>query len=215
MNVRALVASEPDKTHLARLLRFQYGFHPSVLGKNTVWIRISNHFVELQQVNSIGLQPSQRFVELGRCSGFGSTVDLGHQKGPLAIAVAQGFAHSNSALSAVVVPAVVEKIDSFIDSGSNNPDALCWVALLAQVITAEPDDRNVFSGAAQRAIWNPILTIRRCRRPQRSNHQKGCGSHPDKLSPVETGLLIHAVLRRRLIEVVRGGLIGIMIMASH
>src|ERR1700687_3495292 len=107
MNVRALVASEPNKTHLARLLRFQYGFHPSVFGKNTVWIRISNHLVKLQQVNSIGLQPSQRFVELGRCSGFGSTVDLCHQKSPLAITVTKGFAHSNFALSAVVVPAVI------------------------------------------------------------------------------------------------------------
>src|ERR1700726_457970 len=215
MNVRALVASESDKTHLARLLRFQYGFHPSVLGKNTVWIRISNHFVELQQVNSIGLQPSQRFVELDGCSGFGSTVDLGHQKGPLTITVTKGFAHSNFALSPVVVPAVIEKIDSFIDSRSNNPDALCWVALLAQVITAEPDHRNAFPGTAQRAIWNPILTIRRCRRGLRSGHQKGCGSHTDKLSPVETGLLIHAVLRRRLIGVVRAGLIGVMIMGRH
>src|SRR6202140_4121682 len=120
MNVRTLVASEPDETHLARLLRFQYGFHPSVFVKNTVWIRISNHFVELQQVNSIGLQPSQRFVELDCCSGFSSTVDLGHQKGPLAITVPKGFSHWNFALSAVVAPAVVEKIDSFIDSGSNN-----------------------------------------------------------------------------------------------
>src|ERR1700686_5220774 len=215
MNVRALVASEPDKTHLARLLRFQHSFPPPVLGKNTVWIRISDHFVELQQLDSIGLQPSQRFVELDGCSGFGSTVDLGHQKGPLAITVTKGFSHSNFALSAVVVPAVIEKIDSFIDSGSNNPDALCWIALLAQVITAEPDHRNVFPGAAQRAIWNPILTIRRSKRAQRSGHQKGCGSHTDKLSPVETRVLIHAVLRRRLIGVVRGGLIGVMFIGSH
>src|SRR6202140_5663934 len=117
MNVRALVASEPDKRHLARLLRFQQRLSPSVLGKNTVWIRISDHFVELQQVDSIGLQPSQRFVELDGCSGFGSTVDLGHQKGPLRITLPKGFSHWNFALSAVVVPAVIEKIDSFIDSG--------------------------------------------------------------------------------------------------
>src|ERR1700675_1467142 len=195
MNFRALVASDPDKTHLAPLLPLQYCFPPSVFGKNTVWIRISNHLVKLQQVNSIGLQPSQRFVELDCCSGFGSTVDLGHQKGPLAITVTKGFAHSNFALSAVVVPAVIEKIDSFIDSGSNNPDALCWITLLAQVITAEPNHRNVFPGAAQRAIWNPILTIRRCRRAQRSGHQKGCGSQPNKLSPVTPEPVLHVALQ--------------------
>src|ERR1700752_1075664 len=139
MNVRTFVAGEPDKTHLARFLGFERGLHATAFSKDTVWIRISNDFVELQQVNSIGLQSSQRFVELDCCRGFGSAVDLGHQKGPLAVTVAKGFAHSNFALSAVVVPAVVEKIDSFIDSGSNNPDALCWIALLAQVIPAESD----------------------------------------------------------------------------
>jgi len=62
---------------------------------------------------------------------------LGHQKGFLTIAVTQSFAHSNFALSAVVVPAVIEEIDSFIQSRSNNSNTLGWIALSRQMIPTE------------------------------------------------------------------------------
>src|ERR1700680_4586091 len=115
MNVRALVAGETDKTDLARLLGFPDGLDRA-FGKNAVWIRIANHFMKLEQINSVCLQPPQRFIELGCSSSLVSAIDLGHQKGLLAITVAQRLAHSNLALSAVVVPAVIEEIYSFIDS---------------------------------------------------------------------------------------------------
>ncbi len=76
---------------------------------------------------------------MSRGSGLISAIDLGHQKGFLAITIAQRSAHSNFAFSVVVVPAVVEKIDSFIDPGANDANALVRVALFAQVIPAESD----------------------------------------------------------------------------
>src|ERR1700682_5076891 len=139
MNVWTLVPCEADKTNLARLPGFHGGLHPTAFGKNAVRIGIANHFMKLEQVNPIRLQPPQRFIELSCCSSFISTIDFGHQKGLLAITIAQRFAHSNFALSAVVVPAVIEKIDSFIDSRANDPNALVGIALVAQVIPTEPD----------------------------------------------------------------------------
>ena len=100
---------------------------------------IANHFMELEQIDLIRLQPSQGFIELCRSSGFVPAVDLGHQEGFLAIAIAQGFAHSNFALSTVVVPAVIEEVDPFIDSRANNANALFGIALLAEVVPSEPD----------------------------------------------------------------------------
>src|SRR5579863_451625 len=48
MNLWTLVAGETYKTDLPRLLSFQHGLQSAALGKDTVWIRISNHFVELE-----------------------------------------------------------------------------------------------------------------------------------------------------------------------
>jgi len=76
---------------------------------------------------------------LGRCGSLCATIDLGHQESLPAITVAQGFTHSNFALSSVVIPAVIKKIDSLIDSCTNDPDAFARIALSSQVIPTEPD----------------------------------------------------------------------------
>src|ERR1700690_213608 len=139
MNVRTLVTREADKTTLACLFGFEYGLHGSAFSKNAIRVGIANHFMELEQVNSIRLQPPQRFIELGYGGRFGSAIDLGHQKGLLAITIAQRLAHANFAVSAVVIPAVVEKIDAFVNPRPNNADALFDVALSGKVVAAKPD----------------------------------------------------------------------------
>ena len=48
MNVWTLVACEPDKTDFAGLLGCQYGLNATAFGKNTLRIRIANHFMKLQ-----------------------------------------------------------------------------------------------------------------------------------------------------------------------
>src|SRR5258708_17021033 len=116
MNVWTLVACEADKTDLARFLGFPDSFHRSACSENAVWIGIANHLMELEQVNSIRLQPPQRLIDLGCSTGFCLAIDFSHQKSLLPIAIAQRFAHSTFALAAVVPPAVIEKTNSFINS---------------------------------------------------------------------------------------------------
>jgi hypothetical protein len=81
MNVWTLVTREADKTNLACLLGFQYGLRRPTFRKNAIRIGIANSLMELEQVNSIRLQPPQRFIELGYGCRFGSAIDLGHRDG--------------------------------------------------------------------------------------------------------------------------------------
>src|SRR6266446_4897800 len=99
MNVWTLVPGETDKADLSCSLGFQHSFHRSAFGEYAIWIGIANYLMELQQVDSIGLQPSQGVIHLGNRGGLVSAIDLGHQEGFLAITVAQCSAHSNFALS--------------------------------------------------------------------------------------------------------------------
>src|SRR5260370_17375861 len=98
MNVWALVPCEADKTDLARLSGFHSGLHSTAFGKNAVRIGVANHFMKLEQVNPIRLQPPQRFIELRGCSSFISAIDFGHQKDLLPLPIPQRLPHPNSPL---------------------------------------------------------------------------------------------------------------------
>src|SRR5258705_2308716 len=156
MNFGTFVAGEANVANLAGLLRFAHGFHRSAFGKNAVRIVFANHFVELQKIDAIGLQAAQRLADLARCRSFGAPVDLGHEKCFLPIAVAQSVAHAYFALAAIVVPAVVEKIDSLIQPAADNSYTFSGIGLLAKMIATEADDRDFLTAVAQRSIGNTI-----------------------------------------------------------
>src|SRR5216683_1642900 len=112
MDVWALVACEADVANLASLSRLQDGFHRAPFRKNAVGIGVANYFVELEEIDPVGLKAAQRLVDLACSGGFGAPVDLGHKKRFLAIAVAQRVTHADFTLATVVVPAVVKKMDA-------------------------------------------------------------------------------------------------------
>src|SRR5580700_11694454 len=134
MNVRTLVAGESDVTDLACLLRVQHSFHGSSSGKNTVRVGVTNYFVELDEIYSVSLKTAQRVGDLIRSGGLGASVDLGHEKSLLAVTIAQRVAHADFTLAAIVVPAVVEKIDALIETGANDANAFLGICLFAKMI---------------------------------------------------------------------------------
>src|SRR6266851_3457355 len=140
MDVRTLVSCEADEADLARLPRIQDGLHPSAFGKNAIRVGVANHFVELEEINPVGLKTAQRLVDLACSGGFGAPVDLGHKKGFLAIAVAQRVTHADFTLATVVVPAVVEKIDAFIEARADDANAFLRFRLFAKMIATEPNE---------------------------------------------------------------------------
>src|SRR6266446_4305028 len=160
MDIRTLVAREADVADLARLLRLQDGLHPSAYGKNAIRVRVANHFMELEKIDPLSLKAAQRLVDLTGSSGFGAPVDLGHQKCFLAITVAQRVAHADFTLAAVVVPAVVEKIDAFIEARADDTNAFLGIRLIAKMIATEPNERDFFFGAAQGSVRNAVPGLR-------------------------------------------------------
>src|SRR6266852_3090683 len=139
MSVRALVTCEADETAFARLSRLQDGLHPSALGKNAIRIDVANHFVELEKIDPVSLKAAQRIVDLTSSGGFGASVDLGHEKRFLTIAVAQRVTHADFTLATVVVPAVIEKIDAFIETRADDANAFLRIRLFAEMIATEPN----------------------------------------------------------------------------
>src|SRR6516164_10378022 len=109
MNVRTLVAGKTNEANFAGFLRSENGFEISSCRKDSIWIGVSNDFVKLKQVDTVGLQAPKRFLELAAGRGFISSVDLCHQESLFAIAVAERLAHTNFALAGVVVPARSEE----------------------------------------------------------------------------------------------------------
>ena len=140
MDVGALVAREADESDFACLLRFQDGLHAPAFSKNA--IRVANDLVELEQIDPVSLKAAQRLVDLIRGGSFGAFVNFGHQKRFLAITVALRVAHADFTLAAVVVPAVVEKIDALVEARADDADAFPRIRLFAEMIAAEPNGRD-------------------------------------------------------------------------
>src|SRR5256712_2124291 len=116
MDGGALVAGETDVADLARALRRHHRFQRAVRAEHAFRIRHADHLVELHEVDAVGLEPAERFLDLLRGALLAAAVDLGHQKRFLAIAVAERLSHAELARATVVVPALVEEVDAVADS---------------------------------------------------------------------------------------------------
>jgi hypothetical protein len=81
-----------------------------------------------------------------------ATIKLGHQEHFFAIAIAQGFAHADFADAAVVIPAVIEKVYTAVDTRSDNPNAFRLGDVgPAEMIAADPYNGDFLAGATERS----------------------------------------------------------------
>ena len=60
-------------------------------GKNSFRVVRADYFVELQQIEVVGLQAAKGFVNLFRGAVFGVAVNFGHQEGFLAVAISNAL----------------------------------------------------------------------------------------------------------------------------
>src|SRR5579884_304905 len=134
MDLRDLVSGESDVANFSCLLRFHSSFHPAARCEDPLRIIHANDFVELQQIDVIGLKAAKRFVDLIAGRFRVAAIDFRHEESFLAITIAQSLAHANLALSTVVIPAVVEEVDTFIESHSNEADAFALVLLIPDMV---------------------------------------------------------------------------------
>src|SRR3989454_12692507 len=85
-----------------------------------------------------------------------ATVDLGHEKHFVAIAVAQRLSHADLARPTALVPAVVEEVDSVVDGRADDADRFLLVRLPAEMVAAHADQRHHLSGASKATVRNPV-----------------------------------------------------------
>ena len=92
------------------------GFDHSAGGEVQIGIVVVDDFVNLPQIEMIGLETFQRFFELphGHLFIAAMRADLGHQKHFVAFA-GQRLAHPFLAAMVVVFPGVVEEVDAGVD----------------------------------------------------------------------------------------------------
>ena len=59
VNLRALVSGETDVADFAFLFGFENRLHPALGGEDEFGIVVADHFVELQEIDGVGLQAAQ------------------------------------------------------------------------------------------------------------------------------------------------------------
>src|SRR2546427_4773742 len=152
MNRGILVSREADIADPPRVLRLDSGLDRPALGEDPTRILHPDDLVELQEVDDVRLEPSERLLDLPLGRRPRLSVNLGHEKRSLAIPVPKGLSHPDFARPFVVVPGVVEEIDTRVDRGADDANALRLPEVrLAEVEPAEADRGDALSGAAERA----------------------------------------------------------------
>lgn len=141
MDGGVFVAGEADEAAFAGLLRFLQGFDGAAFGEGLVGVFEADAFVELPEVEVVGLEAAQGFIELFERGFFRATVDFGHEENLVAVAIAQRFAHAGfaDAVAVVVIPAVVHEGEAAVDGGAHDADAFGFVFHFADVRAAEAD----------------------------------------------------------------------------
>jgi hypothetical protein len=156
------MAGEADVADLAGLFRIHQCLNRTAIGEYSIRVVEPQDFVELHQIDAISFQSRQRFIELRSGRLFSAAVDLGHQKGFIAIAaLGKCRAHPFFAVSMTVVPGVIQKIDAAIESRLNQLSrAGLGHRRAAQMSASEAYQGYFFAGTSKASIWHiaPKLT---------------------------------------------------------
>ena len=123
MDAGILVAGEPDVAHLAGLPRLQCGLEAALV-EHPVRIVVVDHFVELPEVDAIRPETPQAVVEALHRPRVVALAVLRHEKDLVAAAVGERASHDFFGAAVVIVPAVVEEREPFIDRGVHDADCL-------------------------------------------------------------------------------------------
>src|SRR5207248_10416376 len=98
---------EPDVADLSGAPGVEHRLLRPTGGEDSVGILEPDHLMVLHQVDAVRLEPAERLVDLARRRVPRPAVDLRHEEDPVAVPVAERFAHPDLARAAVVVPGVV------------------------------------------------------------------------------------------------------------
>ncbi len=144
---------EADEADLALLLRLIERFDHAVLREDQIGIVVVDYFVNLPDVQMIGLQTAERFVQHAHGDVLIAPMraDLGHQDHLVAFPL-ERVAEPHFTFAVVIIPGVVEEVDSGIDRFGNDAvgDVIAFRA--AQMVSADADGGNAQTGFSQRTL---------------------------------------------------------------
>src|ERR1700676_2669282 len=123
MDVGILVPREADVPELACIAPVDERPIGAFVVEDSMRIVIPQDLVMLHEIDAIGLEAFERYLELPHRFCVRSPVDLRHQKDLLPVAIPEGLPHAGLARAVVIVPAVVQEVDATVDGRSNDPDA--------------------------------------------------------------------------------------------
>ncbi len=111
MDFGIFVAGESDEADFALLLGGEQGFGSAVRSEDQVGIVFVDHFVNLPEIEMIGLQAAKRFFQHAHGDFLIASVgaDLGHHESLIPLSF-QRFAEALFAEAVVIFPGVVEKV---------------------------------------------------------------------------------------------------------
>ncbi len=155
MDARIFVARETDEAHLARLLGFQRRLEASFV-EDPIRIVVVHHLVELPQVEMVGPEPAQAFVQVLQRPFVVALAVLRHQEYLVAAAVhAQRLAHHLFGVAVVIIPSVVEEVDALVHGRVHDADGFALVLHRSDMPAAQTYDRDALPGLAEYASGNP------------------------------------------------------------
>ncbi len=135
MNTGILVSRKSDRAYLALLLGLQQRLRRAARSKDQVRIVFVDHLMDLPQVQMVGLQPPQRLFQLPHGNVFAApmSADLGHHHSVLPLAF-ERCAHNFFTVPIVIIPGIVEEVDSRIHRNRDNLVGVFLIFRRAQVI---------------------------------------------------------------------------------
>ena len=114
----------------------------------------------LYEIDTIDSETLQRLIELPGRFLLRTAVNFGHEKCFLAISVAECFPHADLAGPFVVVPAVIEKIDTPINCRADDLNGEPLIHMLeTQMPAPDSDSGNFLAGASELSI-NHTFSLR-------------------------------------------------------
>ena len=136
-------------------------FDAAVGSEDHLRVVVVDDLVELPEIDHVGLESAEAVFEVLHGRLLVAAVVLGHQEGLVAVAILEGLAHDLFGSSVVVFPGVVQERDTHVDGLAGQADADALVAVTADVVAAQAEDRDVGRRCRPRGVWG-------CRWPKTS-----------------------------------------------
>jgi hypothetical protein len=150
MDPRIFVSRKAYESDLACFTGVDQGRIRSLRIKNAMRIFKPENLVVLNQIDPFDAEPPERFIQLPRGFLSRSPVDLGHEKTLFAISIAQCFPHPGFAGAVIVIPGIVEEIDSSIYRSPDDSNSEVLIDIWKSEVPSTKSDRgDLLASAAQ------------------------------------------------------------------